>query len=129
MKESSLSIMAFILLLTVFSIVALTAGLTDNSSDNRVSCLSENLNESKSNNGPIQNQINYFRDNAQEPEPENAFIAASLSRPGNNPDEAEPEDASTGHRVKHPIVDYNDGKDPDSEAEKDEYVYTDESVE
>lgn len=129
MKESTLSIMAFILLVTVFSIVALTAILTDNSSDNQVSCLSENSNESKSNNGPIRNQNNYLSDNTEEAQPKNAFIAASLSRPGNDPNEPEPKDASTGHRVKHPIVDYNDGKDPDSEAEKDEYVYTDESVE
>ena len=129
MKESTLSVMAFILLVTVFSIVALTASLTDNTSDNQVSCLRENSNESKSNNGLIRNQNNYLSDNTEEPQPKNAFIAASLSHPGNDPNEQEPEAASTGHRVKYPRVDYNDGKDPDSEAEKDEYVYTDESVE
>ena len=129
MKESSLSIMALILLVTVFSIVALTASLTDNSSDNQVSCLSENPNESKSNDTSIQNRINYLSDNAEGPGPKNTSIAAHISRPGNDPNEPEPEAASTGHQVKHPRVDYNDGKDPDSEAEKDDYVYTDDAVE
>ena len=129
MKESTLSIMAFILLVTVFSIVALTASLTDNTTDNQVHYLSEDSNECKSNGGSIRNRINYLSDNAEEPEPKTAFTAASLSRPGNDPNEQEPEAASTGHRVKYPRVDYNDGKDPDSEADKDDYVYTDDSVE
>jgi len=127
MKESTLSIMAFILLVTVFSIVALTASLTDNSADNQVSYLSDDSNESKSNVASIRNRISYTSDNAEVAEPENAFIAASLSRPGDDPNEAEPEAASTGHRVKYPPVDYNDGKG--SEADKDDYVQTDDSVE
>ena len=127
MKESTLSIMAFILLVTVFSIVALTASLTDNSSDNQVSYSSDDSNESKSNVASIRNRISYTSDNAEVAEPENAFIAASLSRPGDDPNEAEPEAASTGHRVKYPPVDYNDGKG--SEANKDDYVYTDDVVE
>ena len=122
-----LSTLALILLVMVFSIVALTASLTDNSADNQVSYSSDDSNESKPNNGPIRNRTNYPSDNAEEPEPENAFIAPSLSRPGGDPNEPEPEAASTGHRVKYPRVDYNDGKG--SEAEKDDYVYTDDVVE
>jgi cytoskeletal protein RodZ len=127
MKESTLSIMAFILLVTVFSIVALTASLTDNSADNQVSSLSQNSNESKSDNGPIRNQSNYLSNNAEESEPQNAFMSAPVSRSGDDPNEPGAEAASTGHRVKYPRVDYNDGKG--AEADKDDYVYTDDVVE
>jgi hypothetical protein len=129
MKELVLSILAFILLVTVFSIVALTASWTDNSADNHVSYLSDDSNESESNSASIRNRINYLSDNAEVPEPKNAFIAASISRPGNDPNEPEPEPeaASTGHRMKYLRVDSNDGKD--SEADKDDYVYSDDVVE
>lgn len=134
MKEFVVSILAFILLVTVFSIVALTASWTDNSADNQVSYLSDDSNESKPNSASpnsasVRNRINYLSDNAEVPEPKNAFTTASISRPGNDPNEpeSEPEAGSTSHRVKHPRVDYNDGKG--SEAEKDDYVYSDDVVE
>jgi len=129
MKELVLSILAFILLVTVFSIVALTASWTDNSADNQVSYLSDDSNESKPNSASVRNRINYLSDNAEVPEPKNAFTAASISRPGNDPNEpeSEPEAGSTSHRVKYPRVDSNDGKG--SEADKDDYVYSDDVVE
>ena len=131
MKEFVLSILAFILLVTVFSIVALTASWTDNSADNQVSYLSEDSNESKPNGGSIRNRINYLSDNTEVPESKNAFAAASISRPGEDPNEPEPESepeaGSTSHRVKYPRVDSNDGKG--SEADKDDYVYSDDVVE
>ncbi len=127
MKEFVLSILAFILLVTVFSIVALTASWTDNSADNQVSYLSDDSNESKPNGASVRNRINYLSDNAEVPEPKNAFTAASISRPGNDPNESEPEAGSTSHRVKYPRVDSNDGKG--SEADKDDYVYSDDVVE
>jgi len=129
MKELVLSILAFILLVTVFSIVALTASWTDNSADNQVSYLSDDSNESKPNGASVRNRINYLSDNAEVPEPKNAFTAASISRPGNDPNEpeSEPEAGSTSHRVKYPRVDSNDGKG--SEADKDDYVYSDDVVE
>ena len=129
MKEFVLSILAFILLVTVFSIVALTASWTDNSADNQVSYLSDDSNESKPNSASVRNRINYLSDNAEVPEPKNAFTAASISRPGNDPNEpeSEPEAGSTSHRVKYPRVDSNDGKG--SEADKDDYVYSDDVVE
>lgn len=122
-----MSISAFILLVMVFSIVALTASLTDNSTDNQVSYLSEYSNESKPNNASMRNRINYISDNAEEPEPENTFIVATTSRSGNESNEPETEVASTSQRVKYPRIDYNDGKD--SEVEPDDSVYTDDVVE
>ena len=127
MKESVLSILAFILLVTVFSIVALTASWTDNSADKQVSSLSDDSNESKPNGASIRNRINYLSNNTEVPEPKDAFIAASISYPGNDPNEPEPEAGSTSHQVKHPRVDSNDGKG--SEAKQDDYVYTDDVVE
>jgi len=129
MKELVLSILAFILLVTVFSIVALTASWTDNSADNQVSYLSDDSNESKPNGASVRNRIKYLSDNAEVPEPKNAFTAASISRPGNDPNEpeSEPEAGSTSHQVKYPRVDSNDGKG--SEADKDDYVYSDDVVE
>ncbi len=124
-----MSILAFILLVTVFSIVALTASWTDNSADNQVSYLSDDSNESKPNSASVRNRINYLSDNAEVPEPKNAFTTTSISRPGNDPNEpeSEPEAGSTSHRVKYPRVDSNDGKG--SEAKQDDYVYSDDVVE
>jgi len=131
MKESVLSILAFILLVTVFSIVALTASWTDNSADNQVSYLSDDSNESKPNSVSVRERINYLSNNTELTEPKNAFIAASASRPGNDPNEpeSEPEAGSTSHRVKYLRVDSNDGKGEGPEADKDDYVYTDDVVE
>ena len=127
MKESTLSIIAFILLVTVFSIVALTASLTENPSNNQVCNVSDGSDESKPCNRSIQNQGNYLTNNTEESGHQNNFISTHLSRPGNEPNE--PDDTNGDKRAKQPIVDYNDGKDPDSEPEKDDYQYTDDVVE
>ena len=56
-----------------------------------------------------------------------AFTDMQASMPPEESLGTTPETASTGHRVKYPRVDYNDGKGP--EADKNDYVYTDDVVE
>ena len=115
MKELVLSIVAFILLLTVFCIVALTASWTDKGPDDQVGYPSSDINESGADSTSTRSPINQFSENDKEPEPD----ATSSGRTGNDADGFELAPASKHYRVNYHRNDPNDLKNPDPQKDSD----------
>ena len=115
MKESTLSIVAFVLLLAVFCIVALTASWTDKGADDQVDDPSSGINASGADRTSTQSPINHFSENGKEPEPD----AACSSTTNNDADGLELATVSTYYRVNYHREDPNDLKDPDARKDTD----------
>ena len=109
MKELVLSIMGFVLLLTIFCTVILTSSWADKSADKQIVCPSSAINESEPEGATMQGPINYFSESGKEPEPD----ATRSDRTGNNADKPEPAFASPHYRINYHRSDPNDLKDPD----------------
>ncbi len=115
MKESVLSIVAFVSLLAVFCIVALTASLSDKGADDQVGDPSSGINASGADRASTQSPINHFSENGKEPGP-----GATCSSPTNNDaDGLELATVSTNYRVNYHRKDPNDLKDPDVHKDSD----------
>lgn len=109
-KELVLSVMAFVLLLTVFCIVALTASWTDKGADDQVGYLSSGINESVPKSASTRNPINHFSENGKEPVPD----ATCSSRTDNDADVLEMAIACPNYRVNYHRKDPNDLGGPDA---------------
>jgi hypothetical protein len=131
MKGLALHIAVFVLLLALFSMVALTSSWPDKlAADDQVSHLSGNPN------APIPNSISAacnrtdrLSGNAEQPEFEreraSASIVAGISRPSDDPDKPKPQARSAHGRANYLSKDENE----DSADPKDDFVYTDDVVE
>ena len=133
MKGLALHIAVFVLLLALFSMVALISSWPDKSADDdQVSHLSGNPN------APIPNSIlaacnrtDRLSGNAEQPEFErerasaSASIVAGISRPSDDPDKPKPQARSAHGRANYLSKD----EDEDSADPKDDFVYTDDVVE
>jgi len=107
-----LSIVAFVLLVTVFCIAALTASWTDKGPDDQVGYPSSGINESRADSTSTRSPINHFSENGKEPEPTEPDATYS-DRAGNDADGLELATVSKHYRVNYHRKDPNDLKDPD----------------
>jgi hypothetical protein len=115
MKELVLSIIGFVLLLTIFCTVILTSSWADKGADKQIVYPNSAINESESDSASMQGPINHFSENGKEPEPD----TTCSDRTGNDTDELEVAFASPHYRINYHRVDPNDLKDP--YAQKDSY--------
>jgi hypothetical protein len=111
MKELVLSIMGFVLLLTIFCTVILTSSWADKGADKQIVCTSSAINESEPESATMQGPINHFSENGKEPEPDTTTTCSDHT--GNDADEPEPAFASPHYRINYHRSDPNDFKDPD----------------
>jgi len=111
MKELVLSIMGFVLLLTVFCIVILTSSWTDERANEQICYPCSVIKESEPDSAP-QGPINHFSDSdiRKKSEPEATFSGRTY----NNADGPEPAFASPHYRINYHRTDPNDLKDPDA---------------
>jgi hypothetical protein len=132
MKDLALYIAVFVLLLALFSMVALTSSWPDKFAGDQVSHLSGNPN------APIPNSISAacnrtdrLSGNAEQPEFEreraSASIVAGISRPSDDPDKPKPQARSAHGRANYLSKDKDE--EVDSADPKDDFVYTDDVVE
>jgi len=109
MKESTLSIVAFVSLLAVFCIVALTASWSDEGADDQVGDPGSAINASGAGRVSTQSPINHFSENGKEPESD----AACSSPTNNDADGQELATAYPNYRVNYhrKDADKNDRED------------------
>jgi hypothetical protein len=117
MKELIISIVGFVLLLTVFCIVVLTSNFTDKGVDKQICCSGSTINESESYSASIQGPINHIRENGKKSEPK---PDATRSNPTEkDADGIEPAFASPHYRINYHRTDPNDIKSPDTHRDSD----------
>ena len=116
-KASFVKIAAFVLFLTIFCIVALTARWAEKSGYDHINHRSEQSDKSVPDSASHWNRVDSFSAGVDvrqtEPETENPFLAAWIGRSGSSHDQADVEGVSGDRKLKRFSKDF--AKDTDSE--------------